>query len=78
MTRTFIQTHEFTRNWERLGLKDQDLRRLELQILKNLKAGKVIIGTGGLRKLRFAFENEEKVEAPVYVTWILSQRKRYI
>ena len=60
MTRTFIQTQEFTKNWERLGLKDQDLRRLELQILKNPKIGKVIRGTGGLRKLRLAFENEGK------------------
>lgn len=57
MTRTFIQTQEFTKNWERLDLKDRDLRRLELEILKNPKVGKVIRGTGGLRKLRFAFEN---------------------
>lgn len=60
MTRTFIQTQEFTKNWERLDLKDRDLRRLELEILKNPKVGKVIRGTGGLRKLRFAFENEGK------------------
>ena len=31
MKRTFIQTQEFTRNWERLGLNDEDLRRLELE-----------------------------------------------
>lgn len=60
MTRTFIQTQEFVRNWERLSLQDQDLRRLELEILKNPKAGKVISGTGGLRKLRFAHDNKGK------------------
>lgn len=60
MTRTFIQTHEFVRNWERLGLEDQDLRRLELEILRNPKIGKVISGTGGLRKLRFAHDNKGK------------------
>ena len=60
MTRTFIQTQEFVRNWEQLSLEDQDLRRLELEILKNPKIGKVIRGTGGLRKLRFSFENEGK------------------
>lgn len=60
MTRTFIQTTEFTQNWERLGRIDQDLRRLEMEILKNPKAGKVIRDTGKLRKLRFAFRNQGK------------------
>ena len=60
MTRTFIQTNEFVKNWERLGLNDNDLRRLELEILKNPKSGKVIRGTGKLRKMRFAFEYEGK------------------
>lgn len=60
MTRTFIQTNEFVKNWERLGLNDNDLRRLELEILKNPKSGKVIRGTGKLRKMRFAFEHEGK------------------
>lgn len=60
MTRTFIQTHEFVANWANMGLGDKDLRRLELELLKNPKTGKVIRGTGGLRKLRFAFENRGK------------------
>lgn len=60
MTRMFIQTAEFTKNWERLGLTDDDLRRLELEILRNPKAGDVIRGTGKLRKLRFAFEYQGK------------------
>ena len=60
MTRTFIQTREFVASWEKMGLGDQDLRRLELELLKNPKAGKVIRETGGLRKLRFAFENRGK------------------
>lgn len=60
MKRTFIQTLEFTKNWERLGLYDEDLRRLELEILKNPQVGSVIQGTGKLRKMRFAFENQGK------------------
>lgn len=60
MTRTFIQTTEFVKNWERLGLNDDDLRRLELEILKNPKVGPVIQGTGKLRKMRFSFENRGK------------------
>lgn len=42
MTRTFIQTNEFARNWDRLGFSDDDMRRLELEILKDPKIGKVI------------------------------------
>jgi hypothetical protein len=60
MTRTFVQTKEFSKNWDRLGFKDSDLRRLELELIKNPEKYPVIQGTGGLRKMRFAFENEGK------------------
>lgn len=60
MTRTFIQTLEFVKNWQRLGFTDDDLRWLELEILKNPKTGDVVPGTGGLRKMRFSFENSGK------------------
>ena len=46
MYRTFIQTHQFVRDWERMGLTDDDLRRLEMLIMKEPKVGKVIRGTG--------------------------------
>ena len=60
MIRTFIQTDEFVKQWEKLGLTDEDLRKLELEILKNPQAGPVIRGTEGLRKLRFAYAKNEK------------------
>ena len=60
MTRTFIQTEEFVRRWEALGLTDDDLRRLELAIMKNPQAAPVMQGTGKLRKMRFAYENMGK------------------
>lgn len=60
MTKTFIQTHEFTKNWKELGFDDEDLRKLELELLKNSKSGSVIRGTGGLRKIRFALPNRGK------------------
>lgn len=60
MTRTFIQTKEFTRNWEGLGLNDDDLRRLELQIMSDPQIGVVMRGTGKLRKMRFALGNSGK------------------
>lgn len=78
MTRTFIQTDEFVKNWERLGLTDDDMRRLELEILKNPKIGSVIRGTGGLRKLRFSFENKGKAGVHAFVMWIFFYWKQYI
>ncbi|MCI8543000.1 MAG: type II toxin-antitoxin system RelE/ParE family toxin [Lachnospiraceae bacterium] len=60
MQRTFIQTREFSRNWDRLGFRDVDLRKLELELLQNPTKYPVVEGTGGLRKMRFSFENEGK------------------
>ena len=39
---------------------DEDLRRLENQLLQNPKIGAVIRGTGKMRKMRFAFEGRGK------------------
>lgn len=60
MTRTFIQTKEFSFNWDRLGFRDDDMRRLELDIMSNLNRYPILQGTGGLRKARFAFKNQGK------------------
>ena len=60
MTRTFIQTKEFSRNWDNLGFNDEDLRLLELDIMKNPDKYPVMQGTGGLRKARVALENKGK------------------
>ena len=60
MTRTFIQTDEFSRNWDKLGLTDDDLRRLEFDIMMNFHKYPVMQGTGGLRKVRLAFEHHGK------------------
>ena len=49
----FVRFPAFTRDWERLGLTDRDLRALEVEILKDPDRSPVIRGTGGLRKLRF-------------------------
>ncbi len=60
MTRAFIQTAEFSRNWDRLGFDDEDLRLLELYIMKHPDKYPVMQGTGGLRKARVALENKGK------------------
>ncbi len=60
MTRTFIETTIFTRQWKELGFSEEDLRHLQNQIMDNPKIGDVVPGTGRLRKMRFAFENRGK------------------
>jgi len=49
-------TPEFDKTWSKIGLDDEDLKKLQEEILKNPKCGEVIQGTGGLRKTRLALE----------------------
>lgn len=60
ITREFIYIPSFEVKWKKLGLTDDDLIRLESDLLENPKIGKVLEGTGGVRKMRFAFENRGK------------------
>ena len=43
-----------------MGLSDEDLPLLEIELLKNPRAGDVIEGTGGTRKLRIQLEGRGK------------------
>ena len=58
--RTFVEVPSFISKWNALRLTDDDLLRLQMTILSDPKAGAVIRGTGGVRKLRFAFDNQGK------------------
>ena len=60
ITRKFILGTAFEHSWKALGFHDEDLRRLQHELLENPKAGDVIRGTGRLRKLRFAFDHRGK------------------
>ena len=60
MTREFVMLPEFDRQWQKLGLGDNELRQLQETLLQNPKVGKVIQGTKGLRKIRIAFEGQGK------------------
>lgn len=60
MTRSFIELPLFRSKWEDLGLTDKDLRRLQENLLADPKVGAVMKGTGGVRKMRFAFEHRGK------------------
>jgi len=60
MTREFVMMPEFDRQWQKMGLDDEELRQLQETLLQNPKAGDVIRGTNGLRKIRIAFEGQGK------------------
>lgn len=60
MTREFVVIPSFQVKWKNLGLDENDMRRLEQEILDNPKVGQVMRDTGGVRKMRFAFENRGK------------------
>ena len=62
MTRTFVELPLFRSKWEKLGLTDLDFRRLQESLLADPKIGAVMQGTGGIRKMRFAFEYQGKSE----------------
>ena len=60
MTREFIITQEFDKNWKSMGLTDDDLKALQEELILNPSKGDLLQGTGGLRKIRVPFENKRK------------------
>ena len=76
MTREFVMMPEFDRQWQKLGLNDNELRQLQETLLENPKAGKVVRGTKGLRKIRIAFEGQGKSGSGrvVYVDFTIHEK----
>lgn len=60
MTREFIMLPEFDRKWTDMGLTDKELKALQEELTINPAKGDVMQGTGGLRKIRIAFEGRGK------------------
>ena len=54
MKREFIETPSFTKRWFALGFTDDDLAELQQFLIKNPYAGDTMVGTGGLKKIRYA------------------------
>lgn len=75
MIRTFIQTREFSRNWDELGFDDEDLRMLELDIMNNPQKYPVMKGTGSLRKARISLDNKGKSKGArvCYVDFVFAE-----
>lgn len=60
MTRTFIRFPSFEKAWKALGLGEYEYMLLEDLLLRDPKAGAVIEGSGGVRKVRFALPGKGK------------------
>lgn len=59
-----------------MGLTDDDLRRLQQELLANPSMGSTIQGTGGVKKMRFAFERGGKSGGVrvIYIDFILYEK----
>lgn len=87
MTRTFIQTDEFSRNWVNLDLQMR-FEKMEFDIMMNPHKYPVMQGTGGLRKARFAFKHHGKsggvrvcyvdfvIEETIYLITVYSKKQK--
>lgn len=60
MKREFIETPSFTKRWYALGFDEDDLAELQHYLIKNPDAGDKMVGTGGLKKIRYAFKGRGK------------------
>ena len=60
LVRGFIESPRFHKRWFELGFSEEDLLELQLVLLDNPKIGPVMQETGGLRKVRYAFEGRGK------------------
>ena len=51
---------EFDKNWASMGFTDKELKALQLELTLEPDKGDLMKGTGGLRKMRFGFDNKGK------------------
>ena len=63
MTRLFVELPSFRNDWRALGLADGDLRRLQEELLTDPQAGRVMQGTGGIRKIALLMRAAAKAAA---------------
>lgn len=73
--RKFVHTAFFDKQWEQLGLNDDDLRSLQSLLIEHPDIGDVIQGTGGVRKVRFAANSKGKRGGArvIYVDFVIHE-----
>ena len=60
MIREFIRLPEFEKQCKHINFNEDDIRAIENALLENPKAGRVIKGTGRVRKFRIVLPNRGK------------------
>lgn len=60
MKREFVLTESFEASWKEQRLSDESIRSLQDELLRDPAVGDVMRGTGGFRKMRFAFPGRGK------------------
>jgi len=76
----FVETVVFTRRITQL-LSDDAYTRLQRDLLRNPQVGKVIQGTGGLRKLRWGDESKQRGKRGglrIIYYWYFSEQEFYM
>ena len=73
--REFVMMAEFDKGWIGLGLNDDDLLELQYSLVENPKAGDVIKGTRGLRKIRWHLTGMGKRKGAriIYVDFVICE-----
>ena len=51
MIRTFIEVPIFTKRWKEIGLGDDELKSLQIMLLKNPESGKIMEEKNAIKKL---------------------------
>ncbi len=76
MTRTFVELPSFRSEWKKMGLTETDLVHLQEELLTNPEVGSKMQGTGGVRKMRFAFEHRGKSGSVrvIYVDFLIHEK----
>ena len=60
MTREFVMLPEFDKKWNEIGFTDKELKTLQEELTITPNKGDLMQGTGGLRKIRIAFDGRGK------------------
>lgn len=63
MTRTFIEVPIFSKRWKEIGLGDDELRALQIMLLKDPESGPIMEALVEFVKSGFRLRIKEKAEA---------------
>ena len=72
MTRTFIEVPLFSKRWKEIGLGEDELRALQIMLLKDPVSGPIMEGTGGV-KSKFVCKFIFQLCGFIYATFIFKR-----